>query len=87
MVHVASHCVSLQGEGVPGLQSLVHCQPPGGLYPAIAATGVIEGLVFCLPKPRPIVMKVYRSLLTGVYAALITECYQVDPGTGGSEHS
>ena len=84
--HVASQCVSLKGEGVPGLQPLVHCPPPGGLHCATAVTGVVGG-VSCLPKSRSIQMQVYISLPTGVITALITECYQVDPGMGGGEHS
>ena len=38
-------------------------------------------------KSHAIQMQVYISLLTGVMAAPKTECYQVDPGTGGGEHS
>ena len=85
-VHAASHCASLQGEGVPGLHPQVHSPPPGGDHMATAATGV-GGEVSCLPKARSIQMQEYHSLLTGVITAQITECYQVDPGTGGGEQS
>ena len=44
VVHVASHCVSLQGEVVPGPHPLVHRPPPGGAHMATAATAVV-GLV------------------------------------------
>ena len=86
MPHAASHCVSLQGEGVPGLQPQVHCPPPGGDHLATAAT-VVVGVVSCLIQARSILVNIDIGVFTGVITALITECYQVDTGTGDGEHS
>ena len=46
--HLASHCTSLQGEGVPGLQLLVHSAPTSGAHPATVATAEEGGVVRCL---------------------------------------
>ena len=43
-VHVAGHIASLQVEGVPGLQSLVHRAPTSGPHLANAVT-VVVGVV------------------------------------------
>ena len=78
-----THCASPQVYSVAGLQSLVDSPASGGGHPAIAATGVVS----CLLQPDPVLVDVDGGLLTGVIAGLITECDQVDPGTGGRELS
>ena len=55
--HVAIHCVSKEGEGVPGLQLLVDSPPTSGLHRAFLATVYqVPGLVFCLAHPPSIVV-------------------------------
>ncbi len=83
---MTSHCASPQVYGVAGLQSLVDSPPPGGPHLATAATGV-AGVVSCLLQPDPVLVDVDLGRLTGVILASITECYQVNTGTGGSELS
>ena len=86
--HLASHYFSLQGEGVSSLQSQVHCPPTSGAKLAkwIAIITVV-GVVSYLLQTGSILVKVDPGLLTYVISGLITECYQVDPSTGGGEHS
>ena len=83
--HVAIHCLSLQGDGVPGLQPLVHRAPTSGLHPATTAS--VVGEVFCLTQNVSILVNVDISLLARVIESQIAECYQVDPIKGGGELS
>ena len=85
VVHGAIHCASLQVEGVPGLQLLVHRAPTRGVHLATAAS--VVGEESCLIQSASILVHVDFSPLTMGIVASITECYQVDPGTGGGEHS
>ena len=91
VVHDAIHSVSLQGEGVPGLQSLVDSPPTSGRHlanGAIAVAVILKvGPMKCLQQLGSILVNGEIGPFTGVVAALITECYQVDSSTGGGEHS
>ena len=86
VLHAALHPGSMQVDGVPGLKLLVHSPPNRGPHLASAVGGVV-GVGSCLTNFLWILMNMNISKLIGVIAAHITECYQVYPGKGGSEHS
>ena len=85
--HPTTHCDRPQVYGVVSLESLVDSSPTSG--PNFTAVGVkiVARVVFCLLHYGSILVEVDDDPLTGVIASLITECNQVNPITGGSEHS
>ena len=83
--HVTSHTASPQVYGVAGLQLLVQSPPLCGAH-IVPAARAVEGVVSCL-QPDSVLADVDPGLLTGVSDGPITECYQVNPGTGGRKLS